>query len=392
MKYEIIVFSDEWNGLPFSCKHLLSHFIPDKTLIWVETIGLRSPRLNLYDVKRSIGRIKEWLNPQPKEEDPGLEELFILNPFQIPYNQFPFIRKVNKRFMTLTLGRFYKNHQGRAGYERVLITTWPFTGNIVGCLDERLSIYYRVDDYSEFPGVCKGVIRRLEEELMRKVDMVVATSESLAQTGERSKEVKYLPHGVNFEHFSQKFSGHKKDLPVQSIPSPRIGFFGLIDSWVDFDLLAQVAEKHHEWSFVFIGPSQIPISSLPRLHNMHFLGPVSYKELPRHAQHFDVGLIPFKVNELTKSVNPLKLMEYFSIGFPVVSTPLPEVTKYRDHLFIASGPDAFCAAIQSALGQESQNGRDLRQDIARSHSWKHKSLTLRGWIEEALGKKQDASN
>ncbi len=68
-KYDLIVFSDDWNGLPFSCKHLLRHFLPDITLIWVETIGLRSPKVNLYDLKRAIKKITGWISKKMLHQD-----------------------------------------------------------------------------------------------------------------------------------------------------------------------------------------------------------------------------------------------------------------------------------------------------------------------------------
>ncbi len=148
-----------------------------------------------------------------------------------------------------------------------------------------------------------------------------------------------------------------------------------------------MAHNHPGWSFVFIGPSQLPCSFLPEASNIHFLGPISYEELPLHAHHFDVALIPFKINALTLSVNPLKLMEYFSLGLPVVSTPLPEVIKYQDRVFIASDPKTFGDAIQKALEENDQNARLSRQKIAESHSWEKKSLKLRSWIEAALEQK-----
>jgi glycosyltransferase involved in cell wall biosynthesis len=382
--YEIIVFSDDWNGLPFSCKHLLRHFLPDVRLIWVETIGLRSPKLNLYDINRSITKITGWLSKSQSSQDSLPENLNILDPFQIPYNQLGIVRNFNKQMVIRTLKPFNPRYSNR---ERVLITTWPFTGNIVGSLGERLSIYYRVDDFSEFPGVRKDFIRQLENELIEKVDMVVASAENLAQVGAEGKTTKYLPHGADFQHFTSVLKESNSPALLKNIPGTRIGFFGLLNSWLDFDLLAQVAKDHPRWSFVFLGPLQISPTALPNAPNFHFLGPVPYDELPAHACHFDVALIPFKINALTISVNPLKLMEYFSLGLPVVSTPLPEVVKYKDSVFIASDPRTFGDAIEKALIEDDEKARVSRQEIAKSHSWLEKSLELKKWIEEALEKK-----
>lgn len=382
-EYEIIVFSDDWNGLPFSCKHLLSKFLPEIPMVWVETIGLRAPKLNLYDLGRSFKKISGWLSSRPNGNSFFPDNLCVLDPFQIPYNHHKLIRKINKVTMLHSLKKFRK----KSSLNRVVITTWPFLGNLVGHLGENLSIYYRVDDFSEFPGVKRERMCQLEKELIDKVDMVVASAENLARLKDNGKVVKYLPHGVDYQHFRNGLKTTGRQARLQNIQSPRIGFFGLLNSWIDFDLIYRVAKGQPEWSFVFIGPSQLSSSLLSHLPNIHFLGPVAYDELPSYANHFDVAVIPFKINKLTISVNPLKLMEYFSLGLPVVSTPLPEVKKYADHVFIASEPGAFSNSIYNALKENEPNNRLKRQKIAESQSWTNKARELKRWIDEALSSK-----
>ena len=94
-KIELVVFTDDWHGLPFSCKHLLRHFLPEIPLIWVETIGLRSPEFTLYDLRRSFSKIKGWIKPAHVDHTPLPENLSILDPLQIPYNQYRIVRKFN---------------------------------------------------------------------------------------------------------------------------------------------------------------------------------------------------------------------------------------------------------------------------------------------------------
>lgn len=383
--YEIIVFSEEWNGLPFSCKHLLRNFLPDIPLIWVETIGLRAPTFSAYDLSRVTNKVINWFCHPSRENGSEVDNLVVMDPIQIPYNQVALVRNFNKWI----LGKKLKSLlDARSCRDKVVITTWPFTGNLVGYFGERLNIYYRVDDFSEFPGVDKKRIACLEKELIEKVDIVIASAQNLMKGIHiDGKPVKYIPHGVDYEHFSPKRNDSSKRLPIQEIPTPRIGFFGLINSWVDLDLLGFVAAHHPQWSFIFIGPSQLPMSSLPKGNNIYYLGKIPYEMLPLHAQYFDVGLIPFKVNALTEAVNPLKMMEYFSMGLPVVSTPIPEVLKYKDLVKIASDPKSFGVAIEAAFKQDSERSRRCRKNLAKRHSWKEKSVYLKRLIEEALEQK-----
>jgi glycosyltransferase involved in cell wall biosynthesis len=170
----------------------------------------------------------------------------------------------------------------------------------------------------------------------------------------------------------------------QDLPRPYIGFFGLLDKWLDLPRIAEVARRRPDWTFVFIGPSQLPRSELPTLPNLHFPGSIPYAELPQVAGHFDVALIPFRMNALTSAVNPLKLMEYLALGLPVVSSPLPEVVKFKEQVRLAETTDEFISAIEAALAANTERGRVERRALAESMSWESKSGKLQDWIDTVL--------
>jgi hypothetical protein len=107
---------------------------------------------------------------------------------------------------------------------------------------------------------------------------------------------------------------------------------------------------------------------------MHFLGRKPYEQLPAYCKYFDVGLIPFKISELTRAVNPIKLREYLAAGLPVVSTPLPEVLGYRGAVEAADTPDTFVAALEAARAAGSE-ARRRRSDSMARETWPQK-LTL----------------
>jgi glycosyltransferase involved in cell wall biosynthesis len=180
-----------------------------------------------------------------------------------------------------------------------------------------------------------------------------------------------VPHGVDYDHFSRAV---KEDLPappdIASIPRPRLGFFGLIRDWVDLDLLAEVARRRRDWQIVLLGDSTVDLTPYRSIPNMHFLGRKPYADLPAYCRQFDVGLIPFKINELTRAVNPIKLREYLAAGLPVVSTPLPEVELYGPSVNVAKGPEAFARGVSDGLnGQAGASRRAARMEAMRGEGW-----------------------
>jgi UDP-galactopyranose mutase len=163
---------------------------------------------------------------------------------------------------------------------------------------------------------------------------------------------------VDIPHFRQA-----RSLPRESEPSdqrelsgPRIGFFGVIDERLDQDLLAFVARSRPEWRLVLIGPVvKIDPGGLPRLPNIHYLGPKAYHELPAYLAGWDVALLPFALNESTRFISPTKTPEYLAAGCPVVSTPIADVVKPYGEMGavrIADSPERFVEEVSRALAYD----------------------------------------
>ena len=253
---------------------------------------------------------------------------------------------------------------------------WSFTPDIsylLGQFGEEKVLYYCVDDHASFTGYDRNQVLRDEEDLCRRADLVVTTSTALQEAKRQfNPNTILVSHGVDYEHFAKAVSNNlPTPADIAGIPHPRLGFFGLIRDWVDLDLLAEVARKRPDWHFVLIGDSTVDLAPYRLLPNMHFLGRKPYAELPAYCKEFDVGLVPFKINDLTKAVNPIKLREYLAAGLPVVSTPLPEVRSCGSLVEVADASECFAAAIAKMLA-EGGNHREFRSAAMAAEAWPEK--------------------
>jgi glycosyltransferase involved in cell wall biosynthesis len=252
----------------------------------------------------------------------------------------------------------------------VLVTGTPAAAGVVGALGEQASIYFCMDNYAELPGVSRTLVDPLERALLGKVGAVVATAAALQESKRpASARAFYLPQGVNFEHFATP-----QPLPPElaRLSSPRIGFAGGVSECCDLALIQAVAAANPQGSVVLVGPVSVDLSVLTS-PNIHVLGNRPYATLPAYVQAFDVGIIPYVLNDWTRAVDPLKLLEYLAAGIPVVSTPIPEVHKYASVITCASGAAEFARAAVAACAGDRLELRRARQEVARQQTWEQRA-------------------
>ncbi len=147
------------------------------------------------------------------------------------------------------------------------------------------------------------------------------------------------------------------------------------------DYIARLAQLRPQWTIELLGRVDTDASVLNGLPNVKFTPPVPFAQLPKAASNFDVALIPFRINDLTRAVNPLKLLEYFAMGLPVVSTRLPEVERFQPDAVIADTAEDAAAAIDAILATDSDQKREHRVRIAADNSWGRRAQDLVTWID-----------
>jgi hypothetical protein len=378
-----LVFGDDWGRHVSTTQHIFRRLAGEHTVVWLNAINHRTPKLSVYDARRAVGKVSGMVfGHRAKSGPPNVNGAWgsgagadvrpaaIVPPRILPWHNVGLVRRFNTRSLTRDLAAALEKIA--PGERPVLLTATPAIPDVVEALDAFPKIYFCIDDYAEIQHVDKDLVLPLERETLGVVDAVVATAETLVRTKRSPSGRGYcLPQGVNYDHFATP-----RELPpdLAAIPRPRIGFAGHLSLCCDVDLIRTLALTHPDRSFVFVGPVSIDVQPLT-LPNVHLLGNRPYAELPAYVQGFDVGTIPYLLNAWTRSVDPLKLLEYLAAGVPTVSTPLPEVYKYAPPVRVADTPAAFGVAIDQAL-TESVSAKEARQATARRQTWEHRAERL----------------
>jgi len=293
--------------------------------------------------------------------------LTIISPFMLPFIQISIVRKFNKWNVT----RKVKQAIQRLGFHSpVLITSVPQACDFVKSFEDGPSIYYCVDEFSLWPGLNQSLVKQMEKLLLSKVDLVLATSQSLVDSKKSTKgETKLLTHGVDAEHFNigPKIDSEKKV----------VCYFGLFDQRTNLLILEHIALKFPHVELRIIGECLVDVSFFQQFENVTFVSKVKYEDLPGKIGDVDVFLLPYKVDEFTKFINPLKLKEYLATGRPVLATSLPEVLNLKEYLYIAETENDFCRILSMLLdGEIKYDSQKTLDFIRREETWMAKAETV----------------
>ena len=170
---------------------------------------------------------------------------------------------------------------------------------------------------------------------------------------------------------------------------PIAGYYGALARWLDYELLYRAACLRPDWRFVLIGPSLDesfrgrPLFELP---NVAWLGPRPYRLLPGYLAAFDVALIPFVRDEVTRAVSPLKLYEYLAGGKPVVATAIPECQAIPE-VEVVGTPEELARALDACRARGSDVAfRERLRDLGRQSSWAVRVETTLTALEARSGR------
>jgi glycosyltransferase involved in cell wall biosynthesis len=253
-----------------------------------------------------------------------------------------------------------------------------------------LVVYHCVDEHSAFPGfVAPAVVKQYDDELTRRADLVITTSENLRRSRQSLNPHTYtVVNAADVEIFNQALDPELAiPADLAAIPMPRVGVVGLHDSRLDVDALETLALADASWQIVLIGPvksGQVDETRLRRYPNIHLLGEKPRPELPGYLKGLAVALIPYKANELTRNIFPLKLFEYLAAGVPVVVGGLPELRRFEGTIGVADELQDYPALVRRAIAEDGDEKRAARVALAADNTWDHRASEISALVEEAL--------
>lgn len=366
-----IVFADDWGGHPSSSQHLFRRIAAKHDVLWVNTVGMRRPRLTRSDFGKAWSKMRRMFRrgaDQPaRPGDPP--RLHVCQPFMLPFAGIDAVRRFNAH----SVRRVVRQRLDDLGLQKpVLVAAAPAAGDVAGDLGERSVVYYCVDDFSNWAGFDHELVRKMEARLIEHTDVAIATSHLLQSLlRAQGKDADLLPHGADISLFSA--IPEREHPMLAGINGPRVGYFGAIDERLDDKLIAELARARPDIAFILAGPRLAAHSRLDVLSNVHFIGEMAYSNLPYLVAGLSALLLPYRVDRSTAAISPLKLKEYLATGRPVVVSGLAEVSEYAAHLTIGRNMADWLTAIDEAVQKPLVSGQQPIPKWLAKEGWDRKA-------------------
>src|ERR1051326_1942191 len=256
-----------------------------------------------------------------------------------------------------------------------------------GKMGEILTVYDCMDELSKFRCAPPQIVER-EAQLLKRAEVVFTGGRKLFEAKSRHNDnCHFYGCGVDCEHFGKARAAETK-VPedLATLGKPVLGYFGVVDERMDYELIARLADANPKWSVVMIGPfMKVDAATVPKRRNLHWLGQRSYAELPAYCKGFDVCMMPVALNESTEFINPTKALEYMATGRAIASTAVPDVVRnFGTVVKIAKNHREFISLCRQALEKSDEPAIARGLQMAAENTWEQIVAKMEGHIEEAM--------
>ncbi len=265
--------------------------------------------------------------------------------------------------------------------------------SFLGKMGERANVYDCMDQLSQFKFAPPPLIER-EQILLKAADVVFAGGRKMWEDKKKSNpNSHFFGCGVDVDHFARARSPltHVPE-ELASISGPVLGYFGVVDERMDYELVEKLASSRPDWTLAFVGPIfKVDPAELPKHANILWLGGRKYEELPAYTKGFDVCLMPFALNEATEFINPTKALEYMATGRPVVSSAVPDVvSNFTGAVQIAHSHQEFLSLCEAALSNPDRASIKAGLELAGHNSWDSIVAQLEAHVQNVLARKKSS--
>lgn len=262
----------------------------------------------------------------------------------------------------------------RSAKHITVFMSWPRQAQLLEYIPYDQLVYEYIDDLSLFY-YYTDELKAKHYDLIREADLTVCTAQSLYEDAlPLAKKALLSPNAGDYAFFHGN-----RNCPVEATLQEKIkpyscvlGYYGCLASWFDYEMIMEVAKRRPDWCFVLVGycfDDTVSILQEANLKNIILYPAQPYKNLPAFVSGFDLEIIPFVINEITKATSPVKLFEYMASGKPILTSAMPECLSYRSVTTYRDAGDFIEKAEMLLTLRDDPVYRTVMDQEAKDNTW-----------------------
>ena len=319
---------------------------------------------DFYDVNIIYFYSKLYLFRNSGNKTPNDKKINIKPAFRLPFYENNLIFKLNRIYMRLYFNLVIKKYK-----PDFIWITFPLLFDYIPPNNCKL-IYDCMDNITPeyFEEKFLKRILNLEIKLLQKADLVFVSSESLSyEMNKRQKcqDKLFIIKNAFDGQIKEELYNNKKKSKIY-----KIGYVGTISSNFDFDLLENSLKKFDNIEYHIIGP----VDNKKKLNlnkKIKFYGAIKHNQLFDKVDNFDAMIMPFKLDECIKFVDPVKMYEYINYNKPIISIFFNEIKRYNPFVSFYSNKEQFNEILKELIVKkfEKKYSDNDRIQFLKTNTW-----------------------
>lgn len=243
------------------------------------------------------------------------------------------------------------------------------------CMDDYVAIEMRQDN-------CARTMEQ-EAETVRRAAHVFASSENL-----RSLLAKrYGRDGVHLlrNGYSADWPDRRKE-KKRSDGRFRLGYFGTIGRWFDFELLLESLAVDERIEYHLFGPLEKGIT-VPANGRIVEHGVIEHDEIMERAADMDALIMPFVLTDVVRSVDPVKLYEYIYLNKNILCIRYPEVERFNPFVIFYETKEEYMQSLRSMMtGNPLKYTQKQATEFLEQNNWEKRARQVYEIIKTQNGR------
>lgn len=338
--------------------------------------------------KRAFHAKKEHYCNNKSDKNFNLSSFFILPFEKIPIvGRWKFFDYVNFFLFLLQIRKIKK-------YDIIWVTSILMYHYISPFIHHKQKLIYDcMDDEMEFPSVkshssLKNKLTHIERALLKRADLVFCSAFYLKQkvikrTGVDGSKITILNNAIQLPQTGEMHLPNHLQTKLDMVKKMPYSFMyvGTIAAWFDFELIKIMLDHFPKAHVVLIGPNEVEI---PDHEQIHYLGTIERQYIFNFMKIANCLFMPFQVNELIRSVNPVKLYEYIFANKPVIAPLYEETIQFDPYIYLYHTPENFirlCSDLQDGKIDRKSN-EQMNMDFVKNNVWEKRYCIINEKLNE----------